>query len=53
MFQFWWKFEGWRNSMFGTAPNPNDVSVLANGPVENSEYDSRKQMNANTRVGWT
>ena len=35
--------------MFGTAPNRDDVSVLANGAVENSEYDLRKQMNAHTR----
>ena len=35
--------------MFGTAPNPNDVSVFANGAMENSEYDSRKQMNAHTQ----
>ena len=35
--------------MFGTAPNRDDVSVLANGAVENPEYDLRKQMNAHTQ----
>ena len=36
--------------MFGTAPNPDDVSVLANGAMENSEYDLRKQMNIHTHT---
>ena len=34
--------------MLGTAPNPDDVSGLANGAMENSEYDLRKQMNRRT-----
>ena len=47
-FQFWRKFEGSLDAMFGTAPNPDDVSVLLNGAMENSEYDLRKQMNRRT-----
>ena len=42
--------EIWRlaHSMFGTAPNPDGVSGLANGAMENPEYDLRKQMNRRT-----
>ena len=29
-------------------PDPDDVSGLANGAMENSEYDLRKQMNRRT-----